>query len=505
MQSCSTSAAGSGESRHNSAVATDSRRLCIALFSLFSSWLLAFPFEGKILYALAEYYAVPAQPFVFQAMAEHFVGLIVCGFFVRSMRAAKKLVLFSIASCLAASGVFFFPPSFLWTAALLAAAFLSGACVAACGFYFKACFPKNERYKAIADVLIFSNVLMILLHMAAIHLSPQAGLGCAMLALCAAFLFALRLPEAAHAREAPPEPKPPVPPASGQAAAPPGQGGMHDSVAVPLAFLCLFVVIVTTNAGLMYQVISPAFANLEWLASWYWAAPYIAALFVMRNLPRTTDRAYILYVAIAMFGFAFIAFHLLGRSWADYLLINTLLLGACGVYDLFWWSILGEMLELGKNPAKILGFGLSANVLGVLLGKLIGNAITQTAGESQNITLLAMGVACATFVLLPPLHKRLAALLTSHIYLTEFVEMPAQEQARRVREFKLDERLTEREAEVTAMLLQGKTYKAIGEALFVSENTIRSHVKNIYAKAGVTSRAELLHLLLHPPDSSPEA
>jgi DNA-binding CsgD family transcriptional regulator len=222
----------------------------------------------------------------------------------------------------------------------------------------------------------------------------------------------------------------------------------------------------------------------------------------MRNLPRKTNRAYILYVAIAMFGFAFITFHLLGRSWADYLLINTLLLGACGIFDLFWWTILGEMLELGKNPARILGIGLSANVLGILLGELVGNASSQTPEQGLHTALLAMGVACVTFVLLPPLHKRLAALLKSHIYLTVFTEMPKQEQTRLVREFSLNEHLTEREGEVMALLVQGKTYKAIGDALFVSENTIRSHVKNIYAKAGVTSRSELLHLLLNPPGSS---
>ena len=469
----------------------------VAVFSLFFSWLLAFPFEGRILHSLADYHAVQAQPYVFGAIWAHFAGLIVCGFFVRSMRAVKKLILFSIAFCLAASCVFFFPPSFLWAAALFVASFIVGACVAAWSFYFKDCAPESERIKMMADGLIFSNALMIILNMAAIHISPQAGLGGSMLALCAAFLFALRLPEETtpKARETPSKPKP----LSAQAIPPPGQKGIQISAAVPLAFLCLFIAIIAINSGLMYQVIIPAFEHLEWLANWYWAVPYIAALFVMRNLPPKANRAYILYVGIAMFGFAFIAFHLLGRSWADYLLINTLLLGACGVFDLFWWSILGGMLELGKNPARILGFGLSANVLGVLAGKLMGNAIAQTTGPSQNLTLMAMGVACVTFVLLPPLHKRLAALLKDHIYLATLTEMPVREQARLVREFSLNEQLTKRESEVMTLLIQGKTYKTMGDVLFVSENTIRSHVKNIYDKAGVTSRAELSHLLLNPP------
>ncbi len=465
------------------------RRLSVIVFSLFFSWLLAFPFEGRILYVLAEHHNISVGPFVFGTLAAHFAGLLVCGFFVRNMRTAKKLMLFSIAFCIVASSVFFGPPSFLWKLALYAAAFLVGCCVAAWGFYFKGCTPKNERIKTMADGLIFSNLLMIALNMAAIHISPQVGLGCSMLMLAAALLFALRLPKE-EATELPSF----------------GQGEISFGKAGPLAFLCLFIVVITINSGLMYQVQGPAFAHLEWLTSWYWAVPYIAALFIMRNLPRKTNRAYILYVAIAMIGLSFIAFLALGRSWMDYLVVNTLMLGACGVYDLFWWSILGEMLELNKNPAKIMGVGLSANVLGVLLGGLIGNAIASTSGQSHNPTLLALGVVCVTLVLLPPLHKRLTTLLKNHVFLTTITEMPAQEQTRLICEFSITEKLTEREGEIAALLIKGKTYRMIAGELHVSENTVKTHVKNIYSKAGVQSRTELMNLLLdiHTPTTESE-
>ena len=224
----------------------NNRRLSVIVFSLFFSWLLAFPFEGRILYALADYHRISARSFVFGTMAAHFAGLLVCGFFVGNMRTAKKLMLFSIAFCIAASGVFFGSPSFLWAAALYLAAFLVGCCVAAWGFYFKHCTPKDERIKTMADGLICSNLLMILLNMAAIHISPHVGLGFSMSMLGAAFLFALRLPK---------EEGPEEPPA-------PEQGEIYVGKISPLAFLCLFVVVITINSGLMYQVQGPAFAHL---------------------------------------------------------------------------------------------------------------------------------------------------------------------------------------------------------------------------------------------------
>ena len=246
----------------------------------------------------------------------------------------------------------------------------------------------------------------------------------------------------------------------------------------------------------MYQVINPAYAHLEWLTSWYWAIPYIVSLYVMRNLPRKTNRTYILYVAIAMIGFSFIGFMSFNRSPASYLLVNTLMLGACGVYDLFWWSILGEMLDLDKNPAKVLGAGLSANVLGVLLGGLIGNVITSTGVQNPNSSVIALAVVCVTLAILPPLHKHLSTLLKDHAYLTVLSEISPEEQEKAMDIFVSFGQLTEREREIAALLFKGKTYRMIAGDLHISENTVKTHIKNIYAKFKIQSRTELINIML---------
>lgn len=50
--------------------------------------------------------------------------------------------------------------------------------------------------------------------------------------------------------------------------------------------------------------------------------------------------------------------------------------------------------------------------------------------------------------------------------------------------------LTTRETEILSRLCDGQTYTTIAEELFVSGHTVRSHIKNIYAKLHVNSRAE---------------
>ena len=50
--------------------------------------------------------------------------------------------------------------------------------------------------------------------------------------------------------------------------------------------------------------------------------------------------------------------------------------------------------------------------------------------------------------------------------------------------------LSEREINVLKLLAQGKSNKEIGSALFISEGTVKSHLKRIFDKLGVISRTE---------------
>lgn len=50
--------------------------------------------------------------------------------------------------------------------------------------------------------------------------------------------------------------------------------------------------------------------------------------------------------------------------------------------------------------------------------------------------------------------------------------------------------LTKRELQVLNLLCQGQSYKVIAESLYVSPNTVRFHLKNIYKKLQVNSKYE---------------
>lgn len=52
--------------------------------------------------------------------------------------------------------------------------------------------------------------------------------------------------------------------------------------------------------------------------------------------------------------------------------------------------------------------------------------------------------------------------------------------------------LTSRESEVVALLSTGASNRSIAASLYVSENTVRTHLKSIFKKVGVTSRSQLV-------------
>jgi len=58
-----------------------------------------------------------------------------------------------------------------------------------------------------------------------------------------------------------------------------------------------------------------------------------------------------------------------------------------------------------------------------------------------------------------------------------------------------NEALSSREEQIAALLARGMFNREIGQRLFISENTVKFHLKNIYSKLGVKSRSQAIHKL----------
>jgi DNA-binding CsgD family transcriptional regulator len=459
----------------------DPRLLSSAGCSLFFAYILSFLFEGQVLYSLFESSAVGTSPYLLAAIIAHVFGLFSCGYFVKSRSSVRYVMIGSMGLCVLATTPFLSGPSALWMWGLVVSGYLSGCVVASFGFLLRTLTQKGERLKACADILIYSNVLMIAINVVAVNLSPFIGLilslTCVMLGM--AFIWAL-----------------PANPQKEEGDEASFRQSQRSNIKKPVLLLSLFVFVITINSGLMYQVINPSFEHLVGLVSWYWAVPYVIALLVMRNLPQRAKHSGALYVGLAMIMAAFISFMLLARNAVDYLVVDTLMLGACGIFDLFWWSILGDMLDYTDNPAKLFGTGLAANVLGVLAGDVLGMQIHSSQLSRAEVTVTALTIVIVTVALLPVLNRSLVVLLKSHAYLVVYDSLSKPQQDVIIAQSVTLDPLTTREHEVLGVLLDGKSNREIAEILSISESTVKTHVRNIYSKYDVRSRAELISTVL---------
>ncbi|MCE5188643.1 MAG: LuxR C-terminal-related transcriptional regulator [Eubacteriales bacterium] len=436
------------------------------------------------MYLLLAQNGIPSDRWVIAAIVANFLGLIVCFLFVRSLPGAKRMLLITTTVCLLGTALIFSPSVELILCALLVISFSAGLFISAWSYFLRANTPAGSRMGTVAKTLAFSSLIMTFINLCAEYVSLWFATGLNMALLAVALVCVHRM----DAKQA-------GPPAVAAHSAPEPVAFLQ-----PLAALCPFIFVITINAGLMFQVIQPAYDSLGLISDIYWAIPYLSIILLVNRIAKKVDQPYLLILAISMLGFAFIAFAVPNRSVWSYLLVNTLLLGACGIFDLYWWSILGELLEFDRNPARLLGLGLGANVAGVLAGKLIGRTPLLT-GSGVAPTLVGLAVVCLALVLLPPLHRLLAGMLQKNTFLVSLSSLPPQQQRATVERVGSIAGLSERENEIAMLLLKGYPYKLIASRLYISESTVKTHVQSIYSKLDIHNRTNLIERFC--PDGTP--
>lgn len=455
--------------------------VCVLIFSSFSAYMLSFLFEGQVMYAVFEPLSAKKEYLSISAMIALLLGIIFSAWSLKSQAAAKRTFISPALFSLLASFSFFFTYSYLWDISLISSSFACGMAVASFGYFLKAIEDKHKRIICCADILIYSNILMVLANIAGEHIAPLAGLSLSVTFLALSVILSFSLNEG--------EDKSEVHFLSNR---------RSKNLGKLIALLSFFVLILTVDAGLMYKVFNPAFEHLSWLTSWYWDIPYIVFILIIRNMSQETKKFGFLYLGMAMIASSFIVFMYAGRGAASYVAVDTLMLGALGIFDIFWWSVTAEMLDYTGRPAKTFGVIMASNVAGVLAGGLVGKLAACMSLSDSTVTVIAISVVCVTLLILPFLNRTMSLVLKDNSYL---LAETAKQDANFTFSFRETvpkplEPLTKKEESILLLLVEGKTNKEISEQLEITENTIRTHARNIYIKYAVANRRDLLALFL---------
>ena len=199
-------------------------------------------------------------------------------------------------------------------------------------------------------------------------------------------------------------------------------------------------------------------------------------------------RAILLFTATGLFFLPVI-----GSAWAGWALV--LISIAQTLVVMLFWTLLADVAQHSRtSPFVIVGSGGLAYSLPFALGELAGKAEgLHGAGSAVLLALAYLLTIAAVFAL------NEANFSQRRIFAD--LEGPAPERSMFASIDEGCERLgsqrglTAREVEVLQLLCKGRSKSYIAESLFISENTVRSHSKHIYAKLDVHSKQDILDLI----------
>ncbi|MBR5259260.1 MAG: helix-turn-helix transcriptional regulator [Eggerthellaceae bacterium] len=195
------------------------------------------------------------------------------------------------------------------------------------------------------------------------------------------------------------------------------------------------------------------------------------------------DSVYRLAFMVMLAGFLFVpalnSFGMLGESvvLAGYLSMLTVLMSV---------FVIVSRLR-GHDAVLFFAKGFAALFAGELLGLVAGNACRYIPVASESLIAIAIAGLVVLYSYLFLFTDRDVRELTVVVAEADFFEEAC---LRIVETFGL----SKREAEILPLALRGRTGERIGQELFISKNTVDTHLRRIYGKCNVGSRQELIDL-----------
>lgn len=187
--------------------------------------------------------------------------------------------------------------------------------------------------------------------------------------------------------------------------------------------------------------------------------------------------------------------------------------------DLVSWCIIANAVSRMRTPAFILfGIGYSiinfASLIGLSGGFFFANAIGEETIALMTVALIATYL-LSTILFFVVKDRRAFSLddgakkTLDVSSATQTSDGPGEDHANaeeptyivedrvqmRVRQLSDQKNLTPRETDILGFLAQGRSTQYMAETLFLSENTVKSHVKNVYQKLGVHSKQDVIDII----------
>lgn len=428
----------------------------------FFGWLLSVPFSGPILNRIVSEKLLPGNlPLIF--IGFHGLGLIVTSIVAKEKQSWRLLLLWGAGVCILGH-LFLLFSNFAWGAEIAFAILGVSSASFVLGWTHPYSFliSSEHKIKTMAGIIIAANAMLFALNFLLQYLHPNIVLFLSLIPLLAALWFGRQIPAPRYKPATNPQTFP----------------------AIYLVLITLFVLIIYVNGGLLYNLIYPSFAALPYSHFFRWLA-YIGVLLVIWALGSKVQKTLLVYLGASIMGVAFVLFGLFSDSVIASGAIVLLLESAFAYIDLFTWTIPAAIALIFSNSFRVFGPVLTANVAAIFIGYLIGEQLAKTQQYQLTTGLFASAIIFLAFLLIP--------------WLKEFAEKEHASQTtisgKDIFDLPHIDSLTPRELEILELLLEGHSNKVTAGLLYISENTLKTHLKSIYGKLGISHRRELFTLI----------
>ncbi len=154
-----------------------------------------------------------------------------------------------------------------------------------------------------------------------------------------------------------------------------------------------------------------------------------------------------------------------------------------GFYNVFRVLIFADLADRTPYGLYLAPLGLMWGRLGDAIGAAIGIAFD---GKVMTLVILSTGLFAVTIVMAFYSFQRIYLVRT-----TESNNEVTLTHEEKIAKYAIYHDLSTREKEVLPLILEGHSNSEISDLIFVSENTVKFHVRNILKKTGCSNRQEL--------------
>lgn len=164
------------------------------------------------------------------------------------------------------------------------------------------------------------------------------------------------------------------------------------------------------------------------------------------------------------------------------------------------------------NPVEFLKFNDSCDIilLDIMMPEMNGlEAIDKILAKLPNVSIIINSIKDDSETIFKALQKGAVGYIDKQSFDNSFIDVFKSVEnggaymtpkiARKVMDFfsgkkKVLDNLTERETEIANTILEGLSYKMIGDKFGISIDTVRAHIKNIYKKLSINSKSQLFNI-----------